>query len=419
LGFNKYLHQYRSRHSFTKVARAGALARVFINIGEFHEQWLTHFTPLIGGKQTPFDVANANANSVYWQSTAERLPNLAAFFAKASGPMYLQEAPGGQDYLSDDQEVLNRGKLAFADNCASCHSSKRTAATHDSPEYKEQMRQLVLKPDFLDDNFLSTDARFAVTDTGLNACTALATNAIDGHIWGTFSSQTYKDLPGVGSIQVANPLTGEGYAWEMPAGGRGYLRVATLVSLWASAPFFANNSLGELEYLYDQDGTPYFKQDVASTAGRMRAFDDAVEQLLWPEKRTPNLMYRTDRESWLKVSAAVLPKLIRAGLELKDKNELRIGPIPKGTPINLLANINMESDPKDLVRLIKHLTASLIRIKKENLNEQQSTELLSKLVPDLIKVSKCPDFILNRGHTYGSELADEDKRALIEFLKTM
>jgi hypothetical protein len=401
------------------VGLAGALARVFINIGEFHEQWLTHFTPLIGGKQTPFDVAKANANSVYWQATAERLPNLAAFFARSSGPMLLKDAPGGQDYLTDDQDVLNRGKLAFADNCAGCHSSKQPAAGRESAEYKEQMRQLVLQPDFLDNNFLSNDARYPVSKTGLNACTSLASNAIEGHIWESFSSQTYKELPGVGPIRVANPLTGEAYEWNPPAGGRGYLRTATLVSLWASAPFFANNSLGELEYLYDQDGTSYFKKDVAGTAGRMRAFDSAVEQLLWPEKRTPNLMYRTDRESWLKISAAILPKLIRAGLELKDKNELRIGPIPKGTPINLLANIDMESDPKDLVRLIKHLSASLIRIKKDNLNEQQSTELLSQLVPDLLKVSKCPDFVVNRGHTYGSELADEDKRALIEFLKTM
>jgi hypothetical protein len=374
---------------------------------------------LIGGKQTPFDVANANANSVYWQATAERLPNLAAFFAKSSGTMYLKDAPGGQDYLTDDQEVLNKGKLAFADNCAGCHSSKQPAIDRETPEYQEQMRQLVLAPDFLDNNFLATDARHSIAKTGLNACTALASNATEGHIWDSFSSQTYKELPGVGPIQVANPRTGETYAWEPPAGGRGYLRVATLSSLWASAPFFANNSLGELEYLYDQDGTSYFKPDVAGTAGRMRAFNDAVEQLLWPEKRTPNLMYRTDRESWLKISAALLPKLIRAGLEHKEKDELRIGPIPKGTPINLLANINMESDPKDLVRLIKHLSASLLRIKKENLNEQQAAELLSQLVPDLLKVSKCPDFILNRGHTYGSELPDEDKRALIEFLKTM
>jgi hypothetical protein len=401
------------------VGLAGALARVFINIGEFHEQWLTHFTPLIGGKQTPFDVANANANSVYWQSTAERLPNLAAFFAKASGPMYLKDAPGGQSYLTADQEILSKGKLAFADNCAGCHSSKRPAADRQAPEYKDQMRELVLQPDFLDNNFLSTDARYSVAKTGLNACTSLATNSIGGHIWDNFSSQTYKELPAVGPIEVTNPLSGEAYQWEMPGGGRGYLRAATLVSLWASAPFFANNSLGELQYLYDQDDTAYFKPDVASTSGRMRAFDNAIEQLLWPEKREQGVMYRTDRESWLTISAAVLPKLIRAGLEIQEKNELRIGPIPKGTPINLLANIDMEANPKDLVRLIKHLTASLLRIKKENLNEQQSTELLSQLVPDLLKVSKCPDFTLNRGHTFGSELADADKRALIEFLKTM
>jgi hypothetical protein len=400
------------------VGLAGALARVFINIGEFHEQWLQNFTPLIGGKQTPFDVENANKNSVYWQSTAERLPNLAAFFAKASGPMHLKDAQGGEAYLTADEAVLTRGKFAFADECAMCHSSKQPEAKWPSPEYKTQMRQLVQQDDFLDNNFLSTDARIPVTESGLNACTALASNATEGHIWDSFSSQTYKDLPSVGKIDVINPVTGEPYQWDMPAGGRGYTRVATLVSLWASAPFFANNSLGELEYLYDADGTSYFKPDVASTEARMRAFNNAIEKLLWPEKRKQKI-FRTDRESYLILSSAVLPKLIKAGLELKGKDELRIGPIPKGTPISLLSNIDMEADPKDLVRVIKKLTKSLIRIKKENLSEAESTELLKELVPDLLAVNKCPDFVLNRGHTYGSQLADEDKYALIEFLKTM
>lgn len=401
------------------VGLAGALARVYINIGEFHEQWLTHFTPLIGGKQTPFDVANANENSVYWQSTTERLANLAAFFAKASGPMRLADAPGGAAYLSNDQELLTRGKLAFADHCASCHSSKQPNAARGSGEYQAQMRDLVISPDFLDNNYLSTDARIPVTESGVNACTSLATNATAGHIWDSFSSQTYKELPSVGSINVANPITDEAYSWEMPAGGRGYLRVATLASLWASAPFLANNSVGELEYYYDEEGTSYFKPDVASVEGRMRAFDNAVQELLWPEKRAVNKMYRTDRESYLVISAAVLPKLIKAGLELKGKNELRIGPIPKGTPINLLANIDMEANPKDLVKLIKKLSTTLLKIKKDKLNETQSTELLKELVPDLLAVSKCPDFIVNRGHTYGSDLSDDDKLALIEFLKTM
>jgi hypothetical protein len=44
----------------------------------------------------------------------------------------------------------------------------------------------------------------------------------------------------------------------------------------------------------------------------------------------------------------------------------------------------------------------------------------------MLAVSKCPDFIVNRGHYFGTQympgeagLSDEEKRALIEFLKTM
>ena len=43
----------------------------------------------------------------------------------------------------------------------------------------------------------------------------------------------------------------------------------------------------------------------------------------------------------------------------------------------------------------------------------------------MFKLSKCPDFVVNRGHYFGSDafkeepgLGDEEKRALIEFLKT-
>jgi hypothetical protein len=43
----------------------------------------------------------------------------------------------------------------------------------------------------------------------------------------------------------------------------------------------------------------------------------------------------------------------------------------------------------------------------------------------LLKLSKCPDFVVNRGHYFGTDmfkeepgLSDADKRALIEFLKT-
>ena len=44
----------------------------------------------------------------------------------------------------------------------------------------------------------------------------------------------------------------------------------------------------------------------------------------------------------------------------------------------------------------------------------------------LLKMSKCPDFVVNKGHYFGTNLqagepalSDDDKRALIAFLKTM
>ena len=35
----------------------------------------------------------------------------------------------------------------------------------------------------------------------------------------------------------------------------------------------------------------------------------------------------------------------------------------------------------------------------------------------LLEVSTCPDFIEDKGHYYGHNMSDEDKRALIEYVK--
>ena len=42
------------------VGILGALSRVYLNIGEFHEEWIKHFNPMVGGKrQTHIEVAVA------------------------------------------------------------------------------------------------------------------------------------------------------------------------------------------------------------------------------------------------------------------------------------------------------------------------------------------------------------------------
>ena len=44
--------------------------------------------------------------------------------------------------------------------------------------------------------------------------------------------------------------------------------------------------------------------------------------------------------------------------------------------------------------------------------------LESNVVKELYGLNSCPDFIQDRGHYFGTDLPDADKRALIEFLKT-
>jgi hypothetical protein len=66
--------------------------------------------------------------------------------------------------------------------------------------FKEQMRPIVLADDFLKDNYLSTELRVPITLLGINACSPLATNAIRNKLWDNFSSESYKQLPSVGTV---------------------------------------------------------------------------------------------------------------------------------------------------------------------------------------------------------------------------
>jgi hypothetical protein len=69
------------------------------------------------------------------------------------------------------------------------------------------------------------------------------------------------------------------------------------------------------------------------------------------------------------------------------------------------------------------MKADLIQV--EGKGDEEAAKVFRNLVPDLIKVSKCPDYVVNKGHYFGTSylkeetpLSDEDKRALIELLKT-
>lgn len=385
----------------------GATIRVYVNIGMFSEYWLTLHNRLIGlTPQKPFEIPYAREHSIFWRATEERLANIAAFFRRLK-PFHLADAPGGQAYITTDSAVITRGREVFAESCAACHSSKQPPSNIDpqSGEGKAWFRTAVMAPDFLENNFLSNEKRYPLTKIETNSARAFATNAKAGHVWDNFSSQTYKELSPVDELEFFNPFNETQPIKFRPKDRNvapGYYRTPSLVSLWSSAPFLHNNMLGKFT------GDP-------SVAGRIDAFNDAVEKLLWPEKRLNKAsIWRTQSECALHLRKEFVPKPLQA---MADKSGyINIGPIPKDTPVNLIANL--EPDFGQLVVLQTKLGKALLKIHTQNLSSEQATDELIKAVPELLAANKCPDFVEDKGHYFGTDLADNDKRALIEYLKT-
>jgi hypothetical protein len=158
--------------------------------------------------------------------------------------------------------------------------------------------------------------------------------------------------------------------------------------------------------------------------------------------KVPGFIDRTTASSYLRVPVGYLPPfapdlapLVKAlAPAVVGKTGLEIGPIPKGTPVNLLSNLDILPDNQSTRQKLAHdkqLLGLLVKIKRDlvalpaNATDDQARAVFKNLVGPMLALSKCPDFVVNRGHYFGTDrfkgepgLSDTDKRALIEFLKT-
>jgi hypothetical protein len=512
-----------------------ALLRVFVNIGSEGDYWADHlWNPLAGTPQSPFQLREVRGNvpaersralrrsypelGDAWNETEGRVDALVRYLASYT-PYSLKGAidKDGRPYLSQDAAQLRRGTELFVQHCARCHSN-------DQPSYPQSMdadplvyyRRKFAAPGFPAGNTFSDDVRypFNLEGLGLNAARALATNAVDNDIWADLSSKDYKALPPLRTVQFENPLhmldpgrfgsSPVVTEFTAPGGGRGYYRTASLNSMWATAPFLHNNSVG-VDPVDDQGRIdPRF----LTIAGRLELFETAMDQLLNPEKRPlrikvtssecgligalPGIRARAaetirglakerlheiieaavsqtidtfdlpeadrplrplikkglldllvvfrpvfddlyTKQNLEKVKATVIdtvhakvddvirqelqgrPNLAALVGKLKPKFDAELKKrmtdltelvpqdlvVPKGTPINLVLNLNAGRAPYALKFYLKNRT-----------NERL-------VVEELLRLSDCPDLVENRGHTFGSELKTAEKRDLVEFLKTL
>jgi len=500
------------------VGALGALNRVYLNIGLFSEEWLLHFRPFLGGQQiSPIKIADAQKNSVYWQATEQQSVDLAIFFLVTTRADKLADAPGGPEMLAaDTPDTVERGQEVFAENCAACHSDIEKQPKPDAafgvdegvcagggagPDYlecwgrywdwaqsdsfKTQMTSMVKADDFLHGNYLSTERRVPMDLLGVNACSPTATNGLEGDIWDNFTSTTYKNLPTVGEVTVEHPVSGGKSSFQALGNGRGYLRPASLVSLWTSAPYMLNNAVGYDKHYYGPDF--YAPVDAAAPAtegaetdgeyayatsascpssdpnnpympcveNRVANFDYSIRKMLSPETRrmdtmtdepVPGYLYRTSAPACLIVPKGYSPKIIQrfSGLlnwiapwAIKPGGAVEVGPFPADFPINALLNTKILPDNDEDTSLLAHgwkmakAGPSILSAVKQ-LGGQCSPDQLADpalqvhaenvvketgLVDSLIGLSKCPDYVVNKGHNFGSDLNDTDREALIAWLK--
>ncbi|MBP1849377.1 hypothetical protein [Rhizobium halophytocola] len=310
------------------VGTLGALNRVYLNIGLFSEEWLLHFRPFLGGQKiSPIRIADAKKNSVYWQATEAMTADMATFFLVTARADRLADLDGYKDQIANrPPEQVARGRVVFAETCAACHSSKQPvppvsygvdlgqcAGGGAGPQYRQcwdrywawarsdafkaGMRALVEQPDFLEGNYLSTERRVPLDLLGTNACSAIATNGLAGDIWDNFTSSTYKTLPPSGEVTIHHPVSGGAAPFQPLGNGRGYIRPASLVSLWSTAPYLLNNSVGHPDY-YSGEGTAGRQVAGLATAagpapsaayGAVTPVSDALSPLASPSLASPPL----------------------------------------------------------------------------------------------------------------------------------
>src|SRR5712671_2350248 len=384
-----------------------SMSRVYVNEGSGWNTWV-HTMAL-----NPFDLRESMARNFAtkefdligevrkdpdspWMQTERRMANAITFLGTYDSYRLkdAQEAPrdgkmpkSGRDYLTTDPDVLRRGKIAFADNCALCNSSKRPPnLSGNAEQQKEAWRQLVLRDDFLTDNYLSDDERYPVSELGTNSARAMGTNAVADNMWGQMSSLGYKQMKeervalrdydkDLRPIDLYNPLTGN-YDHKFTA-PKSFYRTPTLVSIWATAPYLHNNSVGE------HNGDP-------SIAGRMAAYEDGMSKLLWPERRQGLASIKVTTEDSKLPDLFPLLKTLDPELAAFDFDPELLR-VPKGTPINLITNVH----PKDAKSvLMAYVNGVLDGQPKEEFNKLETINRgkgRAAMLERLLEVSTCPD----------------------------
>ena len=207
-----------------------------------------------------------------------------------------------------------------------------------------------------------------------------------------------------------------------------------------------NNTVGDFSY-------------DPSVEARMKMFQVGIEQMLWPEKRERDpilgdkgvgIIDRTTETSWLTVPSGFLPDSVRMlrgpinwllpGSVTEDRRpEVRAhsqghagrpdrefrSPAAGTRPVRRRRTGMATVAPGFAPAARRRCRVQRPSSRRGTAPDAAAIEIFPPLARELYDLNICPDFVVNRGHYFGTDrhgeepgLSDADKRALIEFLKT-
>jgi len=422
------------------VGPAGAVQRVYINIGSCSEQcWLNHLTDLrsLGPNtrnfgQTPFDIGQCRRDCPNYRAVEDRVGDVAAFLFSRR-PTDLSEALVNNQMLSSRradefqnfveqkfQGKIERGAGVFKENCARCHSS-----VTDNDDFRATDKNGIRN------NWMGNDELTSIADVQSYACRVSHSNHMKGHVWEQYANDTRRAQPDLN------------YNGVDFTGGRGYYRNISLLSVWAHAPFMHNNAVGpELCPKSEKYPTPKYVDDkwqpVACQAfdpsieGRLALFENSMKDLLNANRKLKQSYVRQD---------IILPLAVTKGgkpLSIRIQSNTKVGFLN----LNYVASLNLKSLLLDVVDGMQ--SGDLRKYYDKKYNPEISGEVVSTLKDiknrtttamtsgqqyvDITKAdlevlrplyANCVELYDNVGHPFGTNLTEEQKKDLITFMATL
>jgi hypothetical protein len=425
----------------------GAVQRVYFNIGSCSEQcWVNHIPDLRQADpeqrnfgQSPFDIGQCRRDCPNFRAIEDRLGDIVAFLVTAR-PSDLYEARGygsPRDLEIDLEQqfgegAVDRGRAIFAANCAGCHSRQAGPFDANTDFHAVDPNDPTLRLDWL-----GNDEPTPVTEVGTHYARGLHSNHMAGHVWEEYGSKTMRAKPPVADLDEIRK-----------GGGRGYFRNISLLSAWAHAPFMHNNAIGPELCGGPEDDiyvSPYVGPDNLalppdqapaclpydpSVEGRFELFVESADLLLNPDQRVPKVTAVSEE-----LILDVAPKMEVAGRELG----LSVS-VPPEVPQAALGTLRYKDLIGDSVLVLTD--EDRLRSKYDGLlTDAQLDELVAGLkevrrqvfedTGDIVRSLReqwpfiekyyvnSKARIENAGHTFGEDLSDDDKKALIAFLATL